>query len=410
MSKPTVAFIAMRQEGHFASLLPLVSGVAARGGRALVLTDREFAARVERARGRFVDLFAGRPVEAVDDESLPAPCRYVTFAGRHGADVARELKELGAELVVHDAHAPVGRVAATALEIPHVSVCPAHNVHPARLEELVRTLPAVKISPACHDAVEVLRRFGFEDASPFAFASWLSPHLNVYGEPRAFLHDEDRRALEPVAFSGCLPTAEEIDAAARSPGPGYFREAGERLRLYVSFGTVVWRYYPEQAAAAMRAIAAAAAGEDGVFAVLSCGGSTLGLGEERRLRAGNVSVHRYVDQWQALREADAFVTHNGLKSTHEAIYNRVPMLSYPFFWDQPGLAERCRELGVATPLGSGPMAPLGAADLDDALAALSRREVELGAALERARGWERELIDGRERALDRILALAGAAR
>jgi MGT family glycosyltransferase len=388
MSKPTVAFIAMRQEGHFASLLPLVSGVAARGGRALVLTDREFARRVERARGRFVDLFAERPVEAVDNESLPAPCRYVTFAGRHGADLAGELKELGVELVVHDAHAPIGRVAATVLGIPHVSVCPAHNVHPARVEALVRTLPVVKISPACRDAVEVLRsRFGFEDASPFAFASLLSPHLNVYGEPPAFLSDEDRRALEPVAFSGCLPNVEEIDAAARSRGPDYFRDAGGRLRLFISFGTVIWRYYPEQAAAALRTLAAAAARNGDVRVVLSCGGASLSPAAERELQGPNVSVHRYVDQWRVLSQADVFVTHNGLKSTHEAIYSRVPMLSYPFFWDQPDLAERCRELGVATPLGSGPMAPL-----------------------ERASGWELELIDARDQVLDRILSLVGAAR
>ena len=45
-----------------------------------------------------------------------------------------------------------------------------------------------------------------------------------------------------------------------------------------------------------------------------------------------------------------FVTHHGLNSTHEAIYHRTPMLSYPFFGDQPYLANRCRDLGLSVPL------------------------------------------------------------
>jgi MGT family glycosyltransferase len=411
MSESTVALIAMRQEGHFASLLPLVSGLAGRGARAVVLTDREFAPRVERAGGRFVDLFAGRPVEAVDDESLPAPCRYVTFAGRHGADVARELEELGAELVIHDAHAPVGRVAAGALGIPHVSVCPAHNVHPARVEVLVRTLPVVKISQACREAVEVLRRrFGLHDASPFAFASWLSPHLNIYGEPPAFLGEQDRRALEPVAFNGCLPASEGIEAASGNAAPPYFGDADGRLRLYVCFGTVVWRYYPAEARQALEAIARSVAQLDGVAAVLSVGGSQISEDPARELSASNVSVRDYVDQWRILGEADAFVTHNGLKSTHEAIFNLVPMISYPFFWDQPALANRCRQLEVAVPLAASPLAPLRSDDLAAALSELSKRRESLRTGLKRARRWEEELLAGREHVIDRILALTGASR
>ena len=56
-----------------------------------------------------------------------------------------------------------------------------------------------------------------------------------------------------------------------------------------------------------------------------------------------------MDQWAVLGETDLFVTHHGLNSTHEAIFNRVPMLSYPFFWDQPGLAAKCQAFGIARP-------------------------------------------------------------
>ena len=38
--------------------------------------------------------------------------------------------------------------------------------------------------------------------------------------------------------------------------------------------------------------------------------------------------------------ADAFVTHSGMNSTHEALFHKMSMVSYPIFADQPGLAAR----------------------------------------------------------------------
>jgi UDP-glucoronosyl and UDP-glucosyl transferase len=405
MTTPAVAFFAMRQEGHFESLLPLVSGLAHRGIEAHVFTDREFQARVEGAGGRFVDLFDGRPVEAVDDESLPAPCRYVTYAGRHAAEIAAELDPIDPGLIVHDAHAVVGRAVAVARGIPHVSVCPAHNVNPNRLQGLVDTLPVVSISPGCERAVEALRRGYQLDASPFSFASWLSPFLNIYGEPPAYLNEGERAALEPVAFSGCLPSIEGIEAARNSARPRYFDGHESGIKVYVSFGTVVWRYFPAEALAAARALSESLGTNSKVSVVISLGGAEPGPAAVASLERPNVRVFPYVDQWGILEEVDAFVTHNGLKSTHEAIYSRVPMISYPFFWDQPDLAETCRRFGVAIPLTGSRLAQVTGADVSAALAGLAEAGDSIRASLERTREWELRLIEGRDSVLDRIIDL-----
>ena len=63
-----------------------------------------------------------------------------------------------------------------------------------------------------------------------------------------------------------------------------------------------------------------------------------------------MSVHTEVDQWSMLAHSDCFITHHGLNSTHEAIFHRVAMISFPFFWDQPALAAKCQALGLAIPL------------------------------------------------------------
>jgi len=82
----------------------------------------------------------------------------------------------------------------------------------------------------------------------------------------------------------------------------------------------------------------------------------------------NVRVVEYADQWEALRESDVFITHHGLNSTHEAVFNRVPMISYPFFGDQPALAAKCRRFGSAVPLNAFLAWPRKPKDVSAALA------------------------------------------
>ncbi len=391
--------------GHFQRLWSLIAGLSARGVPVHVLTHGGCRSLVEQAGGRFVDLFAGHTLESADDASLPIPARSVTFAGRYGEEIARMVADLDPGLIVHDTFAVIGRVVARILDIPRVNVCAGHNAAPQRLLAELATDPRVRISERCLEAVEILRtRHGLADASPFSYVSGLSPDLNLYCEPPEFLSAEERTVFEPVEFYGSLPGPDyprpEAVAAPFQP-----RAAG-RLNVYVSFGTVIWGYYAADALRILRTLAEALDQEPDVSAVISLGGAKLTDDERAALRRARVSVESYVDQWRILERADVYVTHHGLNSTHEAIVQGVPMLSCPFFWDQPGLARRSQELGVALPLLREPRGRLTTAEVATALQALRRRRTELGAALERARGWEREVMAARPRILDRLVALS----
>ncbi|HZI84146.1 MAG TPA: hypothetical protein VFF44_09550, partial [Casimicrobiaceae bacterium] len=99
-------------------------------------------------------------------------------------------------------------------------------------------------------------------------------------------------------------------------------------------------------------------------------------------------------------------THQGLNSTHEAIYCRTPMISYPFFSDQPGLARRCQAFGLALPLAaSGPRGPVTSADVDDAIARITATRTDFDARLAEARTWEVATIAARPGVLERIVGL-----
>ena len=406
MSHPTAVVFAMLAEGHVQRLRPLVSQLTSRGITAYVFTDRRFETKVQQAGGTFVDLFGKYPIEHADAESRLRGSRYVSFAACYAEEIIRDVEALRPSLVVYDTYAVVGRVVAKAHGIPYVNVCAGHNLDPARFLPSLETDPEIHVSPRCLRAVEVLRdRYGLEDASPFCFLSGVSPFLNVYCEPSAYLTESERRVFEPIAFFGSLPTIPEMEELRRTRGRSPFGAEPASLRLYVSFGTQIWRFFQEQALDALRSISQCIAGRAGVRAVVSLGGTDLAKEELRGVEKSNVSVANYVDQWQVLHEADAFVTHHGLNSTHEAIATGTPMISYPWWWDQPSLARKCQQFGLAIPLTGTLRGPISGEDVDAALSELSRRREDMRASLAQALEWELQVIADRESVMQRITDL-----
>jgi UDP:flavonoid glycosyltransferase YjiC (YdhE family) len=407
---PSAAVFALPESGHFRLLRPLISDLVQRGIDAHVFTDRRREREVELAGGKFVDLFAAHPLEDVDDESTPVPCRQVSFAGRYAEQIAADVEQLGASLVVYDTFAVIGRVVGRLLGVPYVNVSPGHNLDPSRILPRLESDPRVSISPACRRAVEVLRnRYGIEDASPFSYVSGLSPFLNLCCEPPAYLTEREQRVFQPLAFYGSLPAIEEMETLGRNRGASQFGCESSKLRVFVSFGTVVWRYWAAEALAALKVISESLAKMPNAHALISLGGAEIGAESVRALTKPNVRVESYVDQLKVLEEADVFVTHHGPGSTHEAIFNGVPMISYPFnIWDQPALAEKCRRLGLAIPLTDSLRGPVREEDVRAAFAELSRTRESMQSDLAQARDWELQVIADRDDVLRRITDLIPA--
>ena len=410
MAGPVIAAFSMPDRGHFQRLRPIVSGLRTAGARVLVFTDARFAPEVAEDGAEFVDLFAGRDIDSPGDDSWPRPVRYMTFAATWADDVLESLRIRHVSLVLYDTFATIGSVTAQMLGVPRVNVCAGHAVVPERFLEVLRAHPRVHVSDVCRTAINELdARMPGTGLSPFAYATALSPHLNIYCEPPQFLPPADRPVFEPVSCFGSLSEAQLGgcgDQARRAAAARWFGDdAGRRLKVLVSFGTNIWASRTAEALAALHAIASWASKRPEVTVLMALGGSRLPAEERPRGRA-NVRVVDYVDQWDALAGADAFVTHHGLNSTHEAIARAVPMLSYPFVWDQPGLAARCQDLGLAVKMVERPMTSLDTARLDETFATLADQRDAIGHALAEAHGWEREVIAQRPGVMAQILSLA----
>jgi len=385
---------------HFRRASTVVAALAGAGVEVRVYTDRRFGPEVEAAGATLADVFTPFPLDSADAVSIPRSCRDVAWAGVFGDAIIREAAAFAPDVVLYDSFAVIGRVVGTALGIPYVSIVAGHNMDPARVIPEIERDPRVKLAPECLAAVEVLRsRHGWADASPFSYYSALSPHLNLYCEPPAFLTEAERPPFAPLAFWGSVRAVDE--GAVRPPR----ERARPPRRVYASMGTIVWRYWAAEAHAALRAVAGVVERSSGMQAVLSVGGYPLDDAAMAELERPNVRVMRWADQWEELREADAFFTHCGLNSSHEACFHRVPMIAYPFFGDQPGLAARCGELGLAVALAES-RAPVTEEHVAAALERLNDQAPAIDAALELAHARELEVIAGRPAVVDQILALA----
>jgi UDP:flavonoid glycosyltransferase YjiC (YdhE family) len=156
---------------------------------------------------------------------------------------------------------------------------------------------------------------------------------------------------------------------------------------------------------ALNTLAEAIGEMENVQAIISLGGSAVDSHFKAGLLRPNVRVENYVDQWQMLQEVDAFVTHQGMNSTHEAIWHRVPMISYPIFWDQPGMASRCQQFGLAIPLVDVAKGEFSKEKVHSCLAQMAAEKDSMNEALAQARKWEESVIMSRPLVHRQIMAL-----
>lgn len=392
----TVVLFCIPARGHVQRAVLMTRELVAAGAIVHVYSGREYAGEFGRAGGTFHDLFAGRPLDAADDQSVPIPCRHVTFAAVFVDAIVAEVAELSPDVIVYGTFAVVAVLVAVALGVPRVALCAGHNMAPDVALAQIHGDPRVAVSRRCRDAVEMIRkRFGIENASPFSYLDSLSPVLNVIPEPREFLREEDLSPFKPCDFFGSVDPLRF--------GPEVREQEDGRLRVFASFGTIAHRYYSVTIDSAIRAILDAVRDEPDTECVVGLGGAT----PERTLRVPpNASLQAYVDQSAVLQTSDVFITHHGLNSTHESIFALTPMVSYPIFADQPGLASRCQELGVAIPLTSNVRGDVDSRSVKDAIARVIGMRDSMRDRLREAKLWELGAVAARPMVAARILALA----
>ncbi|SMC18367.1 glycosyltransferase, MGT family [Clostridium acidisoli DSM 12555] len=71
----------------------------------------------------------------------------------------------------------------------------------------------------------------------------------------------------------------------------------------------------------------------------------------------NFIVRNYVPQSEILKYTDVAITHAGMNSTNDLLYNNIPFVAIPIGADQPYMAKRASELGAAISLDKDKLTP-----------------------------------------------------
>ncbi|MFI1190401.1 macrolide family glycosyltransferase [Streptomyces californicus] len=330
-----VAFLTPNAYGHVLPPLPLVRELVRRGHRVSFAVGPGLAHLVKEAGADPIvlptDLQDPPMTEHFTTENLTQVLRIGLDERRASMPVLMEyFRGDEPDLVCTDQLDYNGRLLAETLSVPYAYLIPTMATSDeSSLYDLLMSEP---LDPTYPPLVRAQRE------SMDFFAS--------YG-----VHEE-LNAAEPAPLNLVFVPAEfqtgadGFDETFHFIGPGIGDRAHEGAYrpkdpdaplLYIALGTI-WNDRPEFFGHCMDAFS----GTDWHVAMAVGGKVDLG----RRPVPPNFDIHRHLPQLAVLRQAEVFLTHNGMGSTMGAVYCGVPMVSAAQVPEQLANARRVEELGL----------------------------------------------------------------
>lgn len=324
MSK--IIFLNSPASGHVNPTLPIVQELVKRGEQVLYYNTEDFRAPIERTGADFrpypeIEFNAAEIADALRDGNI-ASFGVLLLRGAEQLlpFMLDELTREQPDLLYIDSTVVWGRVAATLLNIPVVGsittfVLDDKFMAALNLRESLHLLGQMlpKIPPMLAACRRLKRQYG--DAFPsqrpvFPMRGGLNLVFTSRGlQPDTTMIDDTYRFVGPSINPQTRAEDFPLDALTRTP------------LIYISMGTIhnlKTDFY--------RQCFEAFADVDGQF-VMSVGKRTdiASLGTI----PSNFMVRPFVPQLEILQHADAFITHGGMNSIHEALYYGVPLVLIP---------------------------------------------------------------------------------
>jgi len=398
-----IACFAMMWDSHLSGTLELVHQLAKTPATVRIWTEPSFSPMARQFGFEFADLYRDRPLEQADNISLLLPIRYVSFAATYADHLTEEVRSWAPQIIIVEGFTLIGRLVAERLNLPWVLVNASHLINDEDHRRIVQSEYPSLISQQCREAVKRLREdYGLANASPYSFITDPSPWLNVHLEPSEWVTPDQRRKAPHIVFFGSLNAAslQQKRSSGRRPG---------KTAVYASFGTVMARYWPEETFHALHSLAVAVNHFSGSRLTIGLGGVAMDPAKIAKLEQLGANIINFANQLDELANHDIFVTHHGLSSTHEAIAQKIPMLSCPLVNDQPDLAALSQRFGLAIAVSADRSCVHVTPDADMFAQALTNaldRYDDMRKNLETARNWELRTIEQRPLGAQKVLQLA----
>ncbi len=431
---PRVVCLSVAAVGHITPMIALARALVARGCAVRFYAHGAFRAAVEAAGAAFCAYEGVGDVAAVNPgKGGPLCLQPAAVALLPGLLAAA--RAWAPACVVHDLFAVWGLYLGAILELP--TVCAIASLYDDDELEASGAAPSAANAAALAALRETygvvatwqdaVRSYSDAGANVVFTTPELQPHAAARAAARAAA-DADAAARAPFRFVG-PPSAADLadraldagDAAVDAADAAFVARVAAAKRalggddgvariVYVSMGTELqpppkfWRVVRRALAVAPWLLVCAVGDAPGAGAALDDGDG----GDDGDARPpSRVLYAARAPQRAVLALADAFVTHCGINSTHEALAAGVPLVALPHRGDQPQIADAVAGLGAGVALD----ASFGAPRCDDLRAAVARVLDEPGfAEAARALGERLARADGAAVAAEIVMRAAEQGR
>ena len=335
-----IAWFCIPAYGHTNPTLAVVKALTENGHQVFYFSFEQFREKIEQAGAVFIGC-DGYDFEMEDKENADRVGKDKVFATELLVSstlaldemTTEKIREIGPDLIVSDSVAFWGKLVAMKHGIPYVSSTTtfAFNKHSSRYMketpwDIARMLAAM---PRINKQIQRLRDKGYP----------------VKGILDIVQNDNATNTIVYTSrfFQPCSETFSDryhfIGPLMRPIASPLTKTAGKTV--YVSMGTVNQNcgFYHN---------CIQALGNTDWQVIVSMGSNP----EQFPDLPENIQVYRFVDQMAVLAISDVFVTHCGMNSVSEGLYDRVPLVLFPQTPEQNAVARRVEELKAGVRLKS----------------------------------------------------------
>ena len=333
-----LAYIPVGAGGHILSSLPMITELVKKGVEINYFAPESFRAQVELTGAKlcpFPEVTERYSNSYLSKEDFLAviPLVFLGQAKEAIDAIMPQLEQDKPDAIITDALAVAGRLAAWKLKLPLLMMFTSYAS--GKPFSIFRTFPEFPNSPARKVADQMAHEFQEQYGGPLLTPQEIfegTGEYNICTVTRSFQPGGDGFGDE-VFFAGAQIAPRAGDGSWQPPTNG-------KPLLYTSLGSL-FNNWPEFYKMLFPVV------KDLDINVLCSIGKTIKAEDLGEIPA-NVTTMAFTPQLEVLEHTDYFLTHAGIGSVMEALYNGVPMMCIPQMDEQILTAKRAEELGVAS--------------------------------------------------------------